>query len=335
MLCGLMTSTLLAQTNIDPLFTDDGYWPKSAEAVAAAFPDFQWETTATTAMLKNDDIRLWNRDVEGFNMTSRGGHLRSLNVNIQGTDSKSDFTEMLETWVAVFDANLKTAHSKSPSKSKDGANVLTYRWKQENYYVYLRGSSKGGAYSVDLEYRPKVVADAPASVRAEQDKFDGIYERNFYNPDYSKSFSGRIVGFDESKQTIAVQTKKSKINVPLDQLSERDLAYYEEIKDLVIASKSLGVSIKETADKATREGRAITRNTYFEVTLANRSATKIENIEVKYTTYYKRDTLDGPPVLTSETGSYEVASLYGNYRETSSTTAIPITKESRPGMSGG
>lgn len=210
---------------------------------------------------------------------------------------------------------------------------MTYRWKQDSNYVYLTGTNKGDRYNVSQEYRPKVVSDAPAAVLAEKDRFDGIYERKFYTPDYSKSFKGRIVGFDQGKETISVQTKKSRLTVSLDKLSERDLAYYEEIKELVIASKSLGLSIKENKAKAERNGRASTVNTNFAIGLANRSSQPIQELEIKYVASHKVDTLDGPPVLTSTSGSVDVTSLFGNYHETIYTDMVPIIRETRPGVS--
>ncbi|MFC4993845.1 hypothetical protein [Rubritalea tangerina] len=332
---GAVATSLCAQTNIDRLFTDEGYWAMSAKAAAGEFPDFKWEASADKAELKNDDIRLWNRDVDGFDMVSRANFLRELNVLVDETKDKASFTETLEEWVAVFDANLKVEHTKDAYTGKDGTKAMKYRWKQEEYYVYLTGEAKGDAFAVKLQYKPKVVTDAPASVQAEKDRYDGIYERSFYTPDYSKSFKGRIVGFDQGKETIEVQTKKSKLTVPLDKLSERDIAYYEEIKDLVIATKSLSITIKESKAKAERAGRAITVNTHFDITLFNRSAEKIDEIELEYDIYYKVDTLDGPPVLTKTNGSETVTSLFGKYRETIYTDAIPIVRESRPGVGGG
>ncbi len=332
---GALATSLLAQTNIDRLFTDEGCWAKSAKAAADEFSTFKWETSTDKAVLKNTDIRLWNRDVDGFDMVSRAGFLRSLNVLVDNTQSKSEFTDTLEEWVAVFDTNLEVDHTEDAFNAKSGGKSMTYRWKQDSYYVYLTGTAKGGTYNVSLEYRPKVVTDAPAAVLAEKDRFDGIYERKFHTPDYSKSFKGRIVGFDQGKETISVQTKKSTLTVPLDKLSERDVAYYEEIKDLVLASKSLSISVKETKAKASRNGRAITVDTNFGINLANRSAQSIKDIEVKYVTYYKLDTLDGPPVLTSKRGSVDVASLYGNHRETVFTYPVGIVRNSKPGVSGG
>ena len=332
---GALATSLLAQTNIDRLFTDEGNWANSAKAAAEEFSTFEWDTSTDKAVLKNTDIRLWNRDVDGFDMVSRTGFLRSLNVLVDNTKSKSEFSDTLEEWVAVFDANLKVEHTEDAFKSKDGAKSMTYRWKQDTYYVYLTGTAKGGAYNVSLEYRPKVVTDAPASVLAEKDRFDGIYERKFHTPDYSKSFKGRIVGFDQGKETISVQTKRSKMTVPLDKLSERDIAYYEEIKDLVLASKSLSIGLKETKAKAVRNGRASSVNTNFAINLANSSPQEMKDIEVKYVTYYRVDTLDGPPVLTSTRGSLDVSKLFGNYRQTAYTDAVAIVRESRPGVSGG
>lgn len=332
---GVLATSLLGYTNIDRLITDEAYWAKSAKAAADEFSTFEWDSKADKAVLKNSDIRLWNRDVDGFNMVSKGGFLRSLNVLVDTTKSKPEFSETLAEWVAVFDVNLKVDHSEDSFKAKDGGKSMTYRWKQDSYYVYLTGTAKGDEYKVSLEFRPKVVADVPAAVAAEKDRFDGIYKRNFYTSDYSKSFKGRLVGFDQGKETVSIQTSKSTVTVPLYKLSERDVAYYEEIKDLVIASKSLGLSIRESKAKPEREGRASTVKTHFEITLSNRSSQSIDELELEYETYYRVDTLDGAPMLTSKHGKVSVTSLHGKYRETYHTDAIGIVRETKPGVSGG
>jgi hypothetical protein len=331
---GSLATSMLAQTNIDRLFTDEGYWAKSAKAVASELSTYEWDTSADKAVLKNTDIRLRNRDVDGFNMVSRDGYLRSLNVLVDTTKSKPEFSDTLGEWVAILDTKLKVDHTEDAHSGKDGGKSMTYRWKKDTYYVSLTGTAKGEIYNVSLEYRPKVVVDAPARVLAEKDRFDGIYERNFYTPDYSKSFKARIVGFDQGKETISVQTKNATLSVPLDKLSERDLAYYEEIKDLVIASKSLGLSIKESKAKPERKGRATTVNTNFAISLANRSTQPIQELEIKYVAYHKVDTLDGGPVLTSSSGSIDVTSLYGKYRQTLYTDPVAIVRETKPGVSG-
>ena len=73
---GTLATSLLANTNIDRLITDEAYWAKSAKAAAGEFPTFEWDSKMDKAVLKNTDIRLWNRDVDGFNMVSKGGFLR-------------------------------------------------------------------------------------------------------------------------------------------------------------------------------------------------------------------------------------------------------------------
>ncbi|PQJ29633.1 hypothetical protein BSZ32_14800 [Rubritalea profundi] len=82
---GALATSLLAQTNIDRLCTDEGYWAKSAKAAADEFSTYEWGASADKAVLKNTDIRLWNRDVDGFDMVSRDGFLRSLNVLVDTT----------------------------------------------------------------------------------------------------------------------------------------------------------------------------------------------------------------------------------------------------------
>ena len=65
-----------------------------------------------------------------------------MNVLVDNSKSKSEFTDTLEEWVAVFYAHLKVEHSEDAFKAKDVVNSMTYRWEQETYYVYLTGSAK-------------------------------------------------------------------------------------------------------------------------------------------------------------------------------------------------
>ncbi|GAA5493950.1 hypothetical protein Rhal01_00103 [Rubritalea halochordaticola] len=321
-----------ANTNIDGLLAEGSHWNKACEAASKDFPNIEWESKGGVWNIKDDDLKLWNRNVETFKMSSSSGKIRHLTVGITSTDSKPVFLESLETWKAVMNSRLGEEGRESASSSAKGG-VVNVRWRQESYLASLTGKEESGKYSLTLNYRP--ISEPPASVAKEQDKFDGIYERTFYSPDYSKSFRGTVLQYDEQTMMVKIEKGRSVMSVNLDQLSDRDADYIDRVSGLLAASNGLALQIKEIKDKPDKNGRAITVNTRFDLSLINNSPNEIKEVELRYDIFYKEDTLDGAPVLKMTSGSVQLGDIFANYRETNSTEGIGIVRESKPGVSGG
>lgn len=321
-----------ANTNIDGLLKDGPHWRQGCTAAAKSFPDFKWSSSDGVWSLNGENLRLWNRDVHSFQMRSSEDKLRSLNVGILETNDKAVFTDSLETWKAVMNSRLEEEGKQSAYTTDDGA-VLKLRWRKENCMISLKGEENGSSYSINLLYHP--ITEPPAKVAAEKDRFDGIYERTFYSPDYSKSFRGTVQSYDERTSTLKIEKGRSVVSVNLDHLSDRDMEYIDQVSGLIAAKNGLRLEIVETKEKPSKNGQAIGVETGFEVTLVNNSKTKMQDVEIRYDMFHKLDTLDGAPVLKKTSGTFQIEEVLAQYRESNSTDKVDIVKESRPGISGG
>lgn len=321
-----------ANSNIDGLLQEGSHWRQGCAAAAKNFPDFQWTNSGDVWSLKDDKIRLWNRDVQSFQMSSSDEKLRSLKVGILQTTDQPDFMEALETWKAVMQSRLNADGNQASYSTSEGT-VLKLHWRNENCLISLKGEENKGSYSLSLQYRP--ITEPPANVAAEKDRFDGIFERTFYSPDYAKSFRGTVQSYDEGTMVLKIEKGRSIMSVNLDQLSDRDADYIDRVGGLIAAKNGLRLEIVETKEKPNKNNRAISVGTGFDITLVNNSKSKIEDVEIRYDMFHKEDTLDGPPVLKKTSGSFQLEEIFAQYRESNSTEKIEIIRESSPGVSGG
>lgn len=328
---GTVSMNVLAATDVDKALTSKRHWQMTAKDAAAKLSQYQWDVSGTEASMIGDDLRLFNRDIEKFAMQSRSGQITSFKALLVKTTSREDFSESLEDWKIALGDELGMDGVKSPVQS--GAR---FKWRFDDMQVILTAGAKGKDFVLDLEYRPKNTAGVPASVAGEKDRYDGIFERSFYSTDYSKSFKGTLKKYSDTTGVLTVETAKGALTkVNLDDLSERDAQYIENVGDLITALNGLALTIKEVKEKPSKVGRAITVNTSFDVTVSNRAEATINNLDIRYKVFYKRDTLDAAPVLTQDEGSWAMSEIYGKYRETVTTEPIDIVRETSPSVSGG
>ena len=113
-----------------------------------------------------------------------------------------------------------------------------------------------------------------------------------------KPVRAKILRFDTRKQEVTVQTDKKKtVKVPLSIFSEKDQEYVLqwEFNKIFLSESSFKIKAKrkETRDKDASYGSSFNakkvENSGYEITLENKSTSKLENLDVEYCIYYEQE----------------------------------------------
>jgi hypothetical protein len=167
-----------------------------------------------------------------------------------------------------------------------------------------------------------------------------LEQHEFHSNDNSQSFHGQLTDYDAAKKVVTVKLKNGKESkFKLSLLSEDDQKYVIHNQVTLSAVKGLQVSFKEVKGKITRTKEGLIRTTVtptsYDVTVYNRTKTRMNDLTLNYYFYYCVGTLTpGGPKHTPKvtTGSHVFNELAGQDTAMLTTSAIDIIRASKKGV---
>ncbi len=161
--------------------------------------------------------------------------------------------------------------------------------------------------------------------------------RSFENADKTKSFQGRLVGYNPGSKKVTVQKKTTlrpvTFNVSL--LSTEHRKYVEERAVELEAAGGLRMmfyqSVTKTGTKRTSDTRTASYNGGYKIEIRNFLRRAIQDVSVDYIVIYRKDSTKGNGNLATKRGTKNLTSLIPNYDENISIDGIPLTSYYKAG----
>jgi len=167
-----------------------------------------------------------------------------------------------------------------------------------------------------------------------------LEKRIFKNADESKSFEGVLTDYNVGKGMVTVRmtgTRSSSFKLSL--LSEGDQEYVKENANALAASKALRLDFDLYKDKAVKEKTATQKTTTtpagYEIAVRNWSDQDIEDIEINYTIFHRKDAENGLGSITQTQGSFHISTLFKKSEDPNKTDPVDLVRYARQASGGG
>lgn len=154
--------------------------------------------------------------------------------------------------------------------------------------------------------------------------------REFHNSDKTKSFSGRLVGYDSDKGIVTVQRKSNfkPIRFKLSLLSDENQKFVKERALELEAASGLRLMFYENVKKVDSKKSGDTRTTSYDggykIELRNFARKRMEDVRVEWIAIYKKDSVDGPGSIAMKQGTEVITTLVPNLNENIEVSGIPL-----------
>lgn len=167
-----------------------------------------------------------------------------------------------------------------------------------------------------------------------------LEKRVFTSADGSQTFEGVLKDYDASAGTVKISKKGSGVlSFKLSLLSEEDVAYVKEQGPALVAGKALRVDFDLWKDKPVTNRsdteRTVTTPVGYDIELRNWTKNDVENVEVRYTIFHRKDAENGAGSITQSTGTMHISTVFANSNETNRTDPISLVRYSRQKAGGG
>ena len=167
--------------------------------------------------------------------------------------------------------------------------------------------------------------------------FADVEWRSFENADKTKSFQGRLVGYDPARKKVTVQKKSTlrpvTFNVAL--LSDEHRKFVEKRAVELEAAGGLRMMFYQTIDKTgtSRSGntRTSSYNGGYKIEIRNFLRRAIQDVSVDYIVIYRKDSTKGNGTRAVKRGSKDLTALIPNYDENIVIDGIPLTSYYKAG----
>lgn len=161
--------------------------------------------------------------------------------------------------------------------------------------------------------------------------------RTFENADQTKSFVGRLVGYDPAKKLVTVQKKKTlrAVTFKVDLLSEENRDFVEERAMQLEAAGGLRMmfyeSVEKTASTRNAGSRTSSYNGGFKIEIRNYLRRPIQDVEVDYLVIYRKDSTQGKGSLAVKKGTSRFTALLPSLDQSILVDGIPLTSYYKAG----
>ena len=159
-----------------------------------------------------------------------------------------------------------------------------------------------------------------------------LEKRTFTSADGSKTFEGRLTDYDAKKGLVTVRKGMRNLTFKLSLLSEEDVAYVNENANALAAANSIRLDFDLYKDKATTNRTDTERTTTtpagYEIAVRNWTKNNIEDIEIRYTIFHRKDAENGPGSITTTEGSTHISTLFSNTEDVNRTDPINLVRYS-------
>ena len=161
--------------------------------------------------------------------------------------------------------------------------------------------------------------------------------RGFENADKTKSFQGRLVGYNPSSRKVTVQKKTTlrPVTFSVSLLSAEHQKYVEDRAVELEAAGGLRMMFYENVQKvgSARSGSTKT-STYdggYKIEIRNYLRRAIQDVSVDYLIVYRKDSTNGNGTRSIKRGSRNLTALVPNYDENIVIGGIPLTSYYKAG----
>ena len=161
--------------------------------------------------------------------------------------------------------------------------------------------------------------------------------RSFENADKTKSFVGRLVGYDPARKKVTVQKKSTlrpvSFNVSL--LSEEHRKFVEGRAVELEAAGGLRMvffeNVQKLGSKRSGDTRTSNYNGGYKIEIRNFLRRAIQDVSVDYIVIYRKDSTNGNGTRAVKKGSKDLTALIPNYDENIIIDGIPLTSYYKAG----
>ena len=161
--------------------------------------------------------------------------------------------------------------------------------------------------------------------------------RNFENADKTKSFQGRLVGYDPLAKKVTVQKKSTlrPVTFRIDLLSKEHRIFVESRAVELEAAGGLRMmfyeNVTKTGSARTGSTKTSTYNGGYKIEIRNYLRRPIQDVSVDFLVIYRKDSTNGNGVRSIKRGSRDLTALVPNYDENISIEGIPLTSYYKAG----
>ena len=155
--------------------------------------------------------------------------------------------------------------------------------------------------------------------------------RDFENADKTKSFQGRLVGYDPLAKKVTVQKKSTlrPVTFRIDLLSKEHRIFVESRAVELEAAGGLRMmfyeNVTKTGSARTGSTKTSTYNGGYKIEIRNYLRRPIQDVSVDFLVIYRKDSTNGNGVRSIKRGSRDLTALVPNYDENISIEGIPLT----------
>lgn len=155
--------------------------------------------------------------------------------------------------------------------------------------------------------------------------------RDFENADKTKSFQGRLVGYDPLAKKVTVQKKSTlrPVTFRIDLLSKEHRIFVESRAVELEAAGGLKMmfyeNVTKTGSARTGSTKTSTYNGGYKIEIRNYLRRPIQDVSVDFLVIYRKDSTNGNGVRSIKRGSRDLTALVPNYDENISIEGIPLT----------
>ena len=161
--------------------------------------------------------------------------------------------------------------------------------------------------------------------------------RDFENADKTKSFQGRLVGYDPLAKKVTVQKKSTlrPVTFRIDLLSKEHRIFVESRAVELEAAGGLRMmfyeNVTKTGSALTGSTKTSTYNGGYKIEIRNYLRRPIQDVSVDFLVIYRKDSTNGNGVRSIKRGSRDLTALVPNYDENISIEGIPLTSYYKAG----
>ena len=161
--------------------------------------------------------------------------------------------------------------------------------------------------------------------------------RVFENADKTKSFQGRLVGYDPLAKKVTVQKKSTlrPVTFRIDLLSKEHRIFVESRAVELEAAGGLRMmfyeNVTKTGSARTGSTKTSTYNGGYKIEIRNYLRRPIQDVAVDFLVIYRKDSTNGNGVRSIKRGSRDLTALVPNYDENISIEGIPLTSYYKAG----
>lgn len=163
--------------------------------------------------------------------------------------------------------------------------------------------------------------------------------RTFTSADGGKTFQGRLTDYNAKKGTVTVRKGMRNMTFKLSLLSEKDIEYAKENGNALAAANAIRLDFDLWKGKPdtnrTDSERTTTTPAGYEIELRNHTKKNIENIEIRYTIFHRKDAENGAGSVAQTEGSFHVSTLFAGKDDPNKTEPINLIRYSRQKSGGG